>query len=75
MGGIARPISASRSRTNEDKDVKQFARDNPELLSRILANGDSEARGYALAVIANGATVETIDKVQAELDEIRRQIQ
>lgn len=68
-------MSASRSRSNEDTDVKQFARDNPEFLSRILAHGSSEARGYALAVIANGATVEAIDEVQAELDEIRRQIQ
>lgn len=68
-------MSTSRSRSNEETDLKQFARDNPEFLSRILAHGGSEARGYALAVIANGATVETIDEVQAQLDEIRRQIQ
>lgn len=68
-------MSATRSRADESTDVKEFARNNPEFLSRILAHGGSEARGYALAVIANGATVETIDEVQAQLEEIRRQIQ
>lgn len=67
-------MTASRSRTVEDMDLEQFSDENTEFLSRILAHGDSEARGYALAVIANGASVEKIDEVQEQLDEIRREI-
>lgn len=67
-------MSTSRSAPKDEIDVEEFSEENPELLSRILAHGGTEARGYALAVIANGATVETIDEVQAQLDEIRREI-
>lgn len=68
-------MSTSQSESTDKDDLEQFTNDHTELLSRILAYGGSEAQGYALAVIANGATAETIDEVQAQLDEIRRDIQ
>lgn len=67
-------MSSSRTRSTEETDVEEFANQNEELLSRLLVHGGAEARGYALAIIANGATVDTIDEVQAQLYEIRREI-
>lgn len=55
-------------------ELKEYTRRNTEFLSRVLAYGDEEARGYALALLANGDSVEAIDEVQAELDEIRREV-
>ena len=55
-------------------EVSQYADRNTEFLSRVLAHGDEEARAYALALLANSGSVEAIDEVQAQLDEIRREI-
>jgi len=60
-------MSSSRSHSTEETDVEEFANQNEELLSLLLVHGGAEARGYALAVIANGATVDTIDEIQAQL--------
>lgn len=57
-----------------DSEVARFSSENQEFLSRILAHGDAEARGYALAVIANGGTVEDIELVQKELEKIKREL-
>lgn len=54
--------------------VEDYASRNTELLSRVLAHGDEEARAYALALLANGGSVEAIDEIQAKLDEIRRDV-
>lgn len=55
-------------------EVSEYTRRNTEFISRVLAHGDEEARGYALALLLNGGSVDAIDKVQAELEEIRREI-
>ena len=55
-------------------EVNRYADRNTEFLSRVLAYGDTEARAYALALLSNGATAEDIDKIQAELDRIRRNL-
>lgn len=55
-------------------ELESYARRNTEFLSRVLAHGDEEARSYALALLANSGSVEAIDEVQAQLDEIRRQV-
>jgi hypothetical protein len=57
-----------------NQELEQYARRNTEFLSRILAYGDEEARGYALAMLANSGSVEAIDEVQAQLDKIRREV-
>lgn len=59
---------------SENQELEQYARRNTEFLSRILAYGDEEARGYALAMLANSGSVEAIDEVQAQLDKIRREV-
>lgn len=55
-------------------EVSEYTRRNTEFISRVLAHGDEEARGYALALLLNGGSVDAIDEVQAELEEIRREI-
>lgn len=54
-------------------DLTTFVRENRELITRLLAHGDAEARGYALAVLANGAVAEDIDAVQRELDRLKKE--
>ncbi|ELZ42768.1 hypothetical protein C471_02210 [Halorubrum saccharovorum DSM 1137] len=54
--------------------LTEYASRNTEFISRVLAHGDEEARAYALALLANSGSVEAIDEVQAQLDEIRREI-
>ena len=63
------------SGNEDDADVARFATENTEFLSRMLAHGDAEARGYVLAVLAQGGSVEDIEAVQRKLDEIKREIE
>lgn len=56
------------------RKVQEYADRNTEFLSRVLAYGDEEAQAYALALLANGGSVNAIDEVQSKLDEIRREI-
>ncbi|OYR52630.1 hypothetical protein DJ73_10310 [Halorubrum sp. Ea1] len=55
--------------------MSEYTRQNTDFISRVLAHGDEEARAYALALLANSGSVEAIDEVQAQLDEIRREVQ
>lgn len=52
-------------------DLATFVRENRELISRLLAHGDAEARGYALAALANSGTVEDVEAIQAELEALK----
>ncbi|APX96807.1 hypothetical protein [Natronorubrum daqingense] len=56
-------------------EISRYAESNTELLSRLLAYGDSESRAYALTVLANSGNVDAIDQVQAELDRIKRELE
>lgn len=58
-----------------ESEVVKFATENTEFLSRILAHGDAEARGYVLAVFAQGGTVEDIEVVQQRLEEIKQDVE
>jgi hypothetical protein len=52
-------------------DLATFVRENRELITRLLAHGDAEARGYALAALANSGTVEDVEAIQAELEALK----
>ncbi|QZY00522.1 hypothetical protein [Halobaculum rubrum] len=54
-------------------DVDQFVSEHSDFLGRVLARGDREARGHALALIANGGTVSDIDRIQQVLDDLKEQ--
>lgn len=67
-------MSLSNPTDTEDSEIAKFSSENQEFLSRILAHGDAEARGYALAVLANGGSVEDIELVQKELERIKGEL-
>jgi hypothetical protein len=52
-------------------DVDQFVSEHQDLLARVLARGNTEARGHALALIANGGTISDIDRIQQVLDDLK----
>jgi hypothetical protein len=58
----------------DSTDLSEFIRQNRELLTRILAYGDTEAQGYALAAVANAATVEDIERIEEKLEKIKRDV-
>lgn len=55
----------------EFENVETFVYKNRELLVRILIHGDAESRGYALALLANGASTAGVDAVQEELRRLK----
>ena len=59
---------------SDDDDLQRFAARNKEFLGEVIAYGDTEARAYALAIVKNSASVEDIEEIQAQVDEIRRQL-
>ncbi|MDY6777745.1 MAG: hypothetical protein SVU32_03705 [Candidatus Nanohaloarchaea archaeon] len=58
----------------EEDAVAAYVAEHRELLTRVLAHGDEEARGYALALLANGGTVADIEAVQRELEQIKEEL-
>ena len=62
------------SSTDGSDELQEFVRDNIDLLSRILAYGDAEACGYALAVLANGGTINDIEEIQRKLNDLKQEV-
>lgn len=59
-------------RKPDDADeIDEYVQSNRELLSRVLAHGDRDAQGYALALLSHGGTPEDIDEIQQRLDELK----
>ena len=52
-------------------DVQEYVEENHDLLGRMLAHGNEEAQGYALALLANGGNSNDLDQVERELDSLR----
>ena len=52
-------------------DCSEFVSDNQELLARVLARGDTDAQGYALALKQKGGSVGDIDQIQDLLEELK----
>ena len=53
-------------------EIIRFIENNKEMLSRVLASGDTEAQSYALAMLALDPDRETIDEIEAHLDKLKR---
>lgn len=51
-------------------ELQRYVQENRDLLTRVLRHGDTEARGYALALLANGGTEDDIEEVQQVLEEL-----
>jgi len=61
--------------TNRDDEPipkpREYVREHRDLLSRVLARGDTEAQAYALALIAEAGTPRDIEEIQGQLDDLR----
>lgn len=55
-------------------ELDEFVRENTEMLSRVLACGNEEARGYALALLANSEHVENVEDVEEQLGQIKLEL-
>ncbi|WP_435124147.1 hypothetical protein [Halobaculum sp. D14] len=51
--------------------IQDYVAKNSDMLSRILACGNEEARAYALALLANAGDTEGLEDVQSELDRLK----
>lgn len=49
----------------------EYVEENSEMLSRVLACGNDEARAYVLALLANCEDIESVEKVEKQLDRIK----
>ena len=58
------------SANQSEAEISKYINENTNLLSRVLHHGNKEARGYALALIANGGTKEDIEDIQQELEDL-----
>ncbi len=52
-------------------DIQEYVAQNGDMLSRILACGNDEARAYALALLANAEDTQGLEDVQGELDRLK----
>jgi len=57
-----------------EADLDEFVRENSEMLSRVLACGNEEARAYVLALLANCEGVDTVEDVEEQLDRIKLEL-
>ena len=51
-------------------ELQRYVQGNRDLLTRVLRHGDTEARGYALALLANGGAEDDIEDVQRILEDL-----
>lgn len=52
-------------------DLDEFVEENSEMLGRVLACGNAEARAYALALLANSSDLDGVEDVEEKLDRIK----
>ncbi|WP_058825924.1 hypothetical protein [Haloferax sp. Q22] len=57
-----------------EEDLDEFVRENSEMLSRVLACGNEEARAYVLALLANCDGVESVENVEEQLGRIKLEL-
>jgi hypothetical protein len=57
-----------------EDDLDEWVRKNSEMLSRVLACGNEEARGYVLALLANCESVDSVEDVEEQLDRIKLEL-
>ena len=52
-------------------DIQEYVRQNRNFLAQVFRHGNTEARAYALALLANGGTTDDLEQVLQELDKLR----
>ena len=69
MSNRHRPTGTNRT-DESTPNPREYVQENRDLLTRVLRHGDTEARGYALALLANGGTENDIEGVQQVLEDL-----
>lgn len=54
-----------------EADLDSFVQENSDLLGRVLACGNEEARAYALAILANCDQLDRVEDVEEQLNRIK----
>ena len=72
MSNRHRPTGTNRT-DESTPNPREYVQENRDLLSRVLARGDTEAQAYALALIAEAGTPRDIDDIQGQLEDLRRE--
>ncbi|MFC7047028.1 hypothetical protein ACFQH6_17960 [Halobacteriaceae archaeon GCM10025711] len=57
-----------------EENLDEFVRENSEMLSRVLACGNEEARAYALALLANCEALDSVEDVEEQLGRIKLEL-
>lgn len=57
-----------------DPDPDTFVKENADMLGRVLAFGNEEARAYVLALLANCEDLKSVEEVEDQLDRIKRDL-
>lgn len=57
-----------------EADLDEFVSENSEMLSRVLACGNEEARAYVLALLANCDGVDSVESVEEQLGRIKLEL-
>ncbi|MDS0243043.1 MULTISPECIES: hypothetical protein [unclassified Haloferax] len=57
-----------------EENLDEFVRENSEMLSRVLACGNEEARAYALALLANCEASDSVEDVEEQLGRIKLEL-
>lgn len=61
---------------SDDADaLRDWVDDHPDLLARVLVSGTPEARAYGLTAIVEGGRPRDIDRVIAELEDLRDEVE
>ena len=61
--------------TDNTNPLAEYVEENHDFIARVLAYGDTEARGYALTVLANGGKVQDVEQIQRLLEELKQQLE
>lgn len=57
-----------------EESLDEFVSENSEMLSRVLACGNEEARAYVLALLANCDGIDGVESVEEQLGRIKLEL-
>ena len=57
-----------------DVNIDEYVQENSEMLGRVLACGNEEARAYVLALLANSDATDGVENVEEQLGRIKQDL-
>jgi hypothetical protein len=64
-------IISTDNKSTADSDCSEYVSNNREFLFRVMAKGNAEAKGHALALLQRGGSASDIDQIQDLLEELK----